>query len=82
MLPQHSQRTAERSRRTAVALVAIALLASPAWAYVDPGIVATLYQLAYVIMFGALTALVFKPIRFIKTSFQRLRERLGRTKAT
>lgn len=42
-----------------------------AWAYVDPGIVAILYQAIYVAVFGALAAFIFKPWNYLKSFFQK-----------
>jgi hypothetical protein len=53
----------------------IAGLASPAYAYVDPGILTVLYQMIYVAGFGILAAVVFAPYRYLKSVW---RELLGR----
>lgn len=79
-MPNPSSRSGHRSRLMVVALAAVGLAAAPAWGYVDPGIVATLYQLGYLVTFGLLTALVLKPFRFLKSSLERLRVRFARNK--
>lgn len=48
------------------------LLARPLFAYVDPGIVGTFYQMIYVAIFGVIAAVVFKPWGFIRAQFRRV----------
>jgi len=43
---------------------------TPAHAYVDPGFLGALYQLAYVFIFGTLAVWVMKPVQFIKSLFK------------
>jgi hypothetical protein len=50
----------------------IALSGSPLFAYVDPGIIGTLYQMVYVAIFGVVAAVIFKPWGFLKAQFLRL----------
>jgi hypothetical protein len=62
------------SLRTLVASAAIISLATARLeAYVDPGIVGALYQAAYALVFGALTAWVFRPWRYLVSLFRRRR---------
>ncbi|MFQ5477296.1 MAG: hypothetical protein ACE5E4_01635 [Candidatus Binatia bacterium] len=42
-------------------------------AYVDPGVIATLYQLVYVLVFGLLLGLVTKPIALVRRLAAKLR---------
>jgi hypothetical protein len=51
---------------------ALAASGSPLFAYVDPGIIGTLYQMVYVAIFGVVAAVIFKPWGFIKAQFMRL----------
>lgn len=51
-----------------VALV-IVFYSSPAFAYMDPGIVASLFQSLYVIVFGVAAAWIIKPWIYIKSLF-------------
>jgi NhaP-type Na+/H+ and K+/H+ antiporter len=55
--------------------IALALLAEPqaCWAYVDPGIIASLYQIVFVVIFGTVFAWVSRPMRFISYHWHRLR---------
>ncbi len=56
-----------------LAIVAMALFLSPgtAHAYVDPGFLSVLHQIAYVAIFGALSAVIFKPWRLLKSRFKK-----------
>jgi hypothetical protein len=71
------------SRSPSILLLALALVAAPllvprdAHAYVDPGIVAVLFQYIYVAVFGLLTLLFVRPVRMVKNAFRRLRTMLG-----
>jgi hypothetical protein len=40
-----------------------------AYAYVDPGFITALYQLAYVLIFGVLATFILNPWRSLKTWF-------------
>lgn len=42
---------------------------SPAFAYIDPGILGTLFQAAYAFLFGIVTVWIFKPWNYIKSLF-------------
>ncbi len=56
-----------------VSLVAgLLLVSSPAYAYIDPGILGILYQAAYALIFGAFVALVLRPWQYLKGVFARL----------
>ena len=43
-----------------------------AFGYVDPGIVGSLYQMLYVLVFGVIAAWVLKPWKWLKHMFQKL----------
>ena len=58
--------------RFVILLTALLLVTSPAYAYVDPGILSVLYQAAYALVFGALAALVLRPWQYLKAIFARL----------
>ena len=63
--------TRVRQRETATPILLLGLglifLPSPAFAYVDPGILAALYQVVYVFIFGVLASWIFKPWRYLKS---------------
>jgi len=46
---------------------------SPAYCYVDPGILGTLYQIGYIVVFGILMGVVLRPFRFLKDSLGRIK---------
>jgi len=52
-------------------LAALLLISSPAYAYIDPGILGILYQAAYALVFGAFVALVLRPWQYLKGIFAR-----------
>ena len=51
-------------------LVYFALTGS-AYAYIDPGILAVLYQLGYALVLGAFAAFILRPWAWFKSLFQR-----------
>jgi hypothetical protein len=53
-------------------LAGLLLVSSPAYAYIDPGILGVLYQAAYALIFGAFVALVLRPWQYLKGVFARL----------
>lgn len=53
-------------------LAALLLISSPAYAYVDPGLLGVLYQAAYALIFGTFIALIVRPWHYIKTIFGRV----------
>ncbi len=63
---------------TALALVIIALCVRPAHAYVDPGIVGSLYQVVYVLVLGAVVSFVVNPFQRLKAFFTSLKDRFKR----
>ena len=50
------------------------LVPSTAHAYIDPGILASLYQALYVLIFGAITAYIVRPWRYVKSLFRKSAE--------
>ena len=56
-------------------MLAATIIAMPrvAHAYVDPGIIGTLYQLGYMLVFGVLLTAVMKPVRFLQHLLQRFK---------
>jgi len=52
------------------AFLLLILYPTPAWAYVDPGIMASLYQLVYVLIFGVLLGWIIKPYRYFRSFFK------------
>ncbi|MBF0142906.1 MAG: hypothetical protein HQL59_05550 [Magnetococcales bacterium] len=56
------------------ALLLLALTPGDAWAYVDPGIIAALFQAGYAAVFGLLAAWVFRPWRYLSSLFGRKKE--------
>lgn len=65
------------------ALVVLILLScvQPAQAYVDPGIVGSLYQIVYVLVLGAVITFVVNPFKQAGAFFTRLKNRLlGKSK--
>lgn len=59
-------------------LAALLLSAVPARAYVDPGIVGSLYQLVYVAVFGVLLGYLCKPLKAAAALWERARAALRR----
>ena len=59
----------------------IIALPSPVLAYVDPGILAVLYQAIYVFIFGSLVAWVLRPWNYVKGLLDRFRKRTPRSHA-
>ena len=53
-------------------LAALLLVSSPAYAYIDPGVLGVLYQAAYALVFGAFVALVLRPWQYLKGVFAKL----------
>jgi len=49
---------------------------APAHAYVDPGFLGSLYQMAYILVFGVVAGWVLRPYRYITSVFKRLKGRL------
>jgi hypothetical protein len=54
----------------------------PAWAYVDPGIAAILYQALYALAFGAVSLFVIRPWRYLKSMFGGLGRKRKTPRAT
>jgi hypothetical protein len=48
------------------------LVSSPAYAYIDPGVLGVLYQAAYALIFGTFVALVIRPWQYLKGIFGRI----------
>ena len=60
------------ARPSLVGLVCLLLLvAVPAHAYIDPGVLGMLYQGLYVLVLGGFATFVLKPWRFLKARFGR-----------
>jgi len=61
-------------------LVAIAFWTFPvrAHAYIDPGLLGSLYQIIYIFIFGVLASWVLRPFRFISMKFKELKSRFTR----
>lgn len=56
--------------------IILALLVWVGWpteahAYVEPGILSTLFQLAYILIFGLIAAWLFRPFRYLKSLLKR-----------
>ena len=58
-------------------LAGFVLISSPAYAYIDPGILGVLYQAAYALIFGTFIALVMRPWQYLKGIFGRITGRGG-----
>jgi hypothetical protein len=58
-------------------LAGLLLISSPAYAYIDPGILGVLYQAAYALIFGTFIALVLRPWQYLKGIFGRITGRGG-----
>jgi hypothetical protein len=52
-------------------------MSSNAYGYVDPGLMASLYQVLYVAIFGVALGFVVKPVNAIKGFYQRIKLKLG-----
>jgi hypothetical protein len=70
-------RETEQMKRFAVLLAGFLLISSPAYAYIDPGILGVLYQAAYALIFGTFLALVIRPWQYLKGVFGRITGRGG-----
>jgi hypothetical protein len=57
-------------------VLAAALVLAPgaAHAYVDPGFLSSVYQFAYVAIFGVLAGVVFRPWNYIRNKFRKKSE--------
>jgi hypothetical protein len=53
--------------------LSLLILSEPAHAYVDPGVVGTLFQLVYAIFFGGVVIFFAKPIDLFKSMMARIR---------
>ena len=58
-------------RTTSTAVLVFFALTSPAFAYIDPGILAVLYQAGYALVLGAFAAFVLRPWAWLKSLFHR-----------
>ena len=58
-------------RITSTAVLVYFALTSNAFAYIDPGILAVLYQAGYALVLGAFAAFVLRPWTWFKSLFQR-----------
>ena len=63
-------------------LVAIVFWTFPerAHAYIDPGLLGSLYQIIYIFIFGVLASWVLRPFKFISMKFKELKSRFSRKK--
>lgn len=52
-----------------------------AHAYVDPGLLGSLYQIIYIFIFGVLAGWVLRPFKFISMKFKALKSRFSRKKS-
>ena len=57
------------------------LLPGSAWGYVDPGVVGSFYQLAYVLVFGVLLGILRKPLVSLNSLFSRVRSEWARRRS-
>lgn len=57
--------------RFALLIFVVAILPTPALAYVDPGVLAVVYQLAYAFIFGAFTLFILRPWNYVRGLFRR-----------
>ena len=60
-------------------LMAIAIWTFPerAHAYVDPGLLGSLYQIIYIFIFGVLAGWVLRPFKFISMKLKALKSRFS-----
>jgi hypothetical protein len=60
-------------------LLALLFWALPerAHAYVDPGLLGSLYQIIYVFVFGILAGWVLRPFKYISAKYKELKTRLS-----
>ena len=58
-------------RITSTAVLVYFALTGNAFAYIDPGILAVLYQVGYALVLGAFAAFVLRPWAWLKSLFQR-----------
>lgn len=59
--------------------VLVVFFATPAYAYVDPGFLGSLYQMVYMLIFGVFAGWVLRPYRYIAALFHKLKSRLKKT---
>jgi hypothetical protein len=52
-------------------LLGILLMPTVVFAYVDPGLISSLYQVLYVVIFGAVSTWIIAPWKYIKSLFKR-----------
>lgn len=71
----------KQSLKTSLILALLLFCPRPAAAYVDPGVVGSLYQIIYVVVFGALLGFVARPYKYLTSLFDRLKKKLkGRSR--
>ncbi len=63
-------------------LLAIAFWTFPAraHAYIDPGLLGSLYQIIYVLIFGVLAGWVLRPFKYISMKYKELKTRFSTKK--
>src|SRR5687768_10545128 len=66
-------KTAHPWLKTVICVGMMLLAYARTHAYIDPGIVGALYQAVYALVFGAITAWVFRPWRYLMSLFRRRR---------
>lgn len=64
-------------RITCTAVLVYFALTGNAFAYIDPGILAVLYQLGYALVLGAFAAFILRPWAWFKSLFQRKKREDG-----
>lgn len=55
----------------------ILVMPTVVFAYVDPGFLSSLYQVFYVVIFGAVSAWIISPWKYIKSLFKRKNKKFG-----
>ena len=71
-----------KNKVTWIFLAAAAIWTVPerAHAYVDPGLLGSLYQMIYILIFGVLAGWVLRPFKFISMKYKELKTRFSTKK--
>jgi hypothetical protein len=76
-MPERAQGK-ETAMKVCALAISLVFIAGDAFAYVDPGISGSFFQLAYFLIFGVLFAWVTKPVTFIKNMFSKKKKDSGK----
>jgi hypothetical protein len=67
-------------KKVSLFLIVTAFLHTPVYAYVDPGILGSAYQLLYMLFFGVLVGMVTRPWLLVKAMYKKYFGRFSKQK--